>query len=525
MRSFLSDEIQQWLKEPRTVDGVTFQILSRPSGSLFAAPSGPGGGMKIEISYQQDITGIVDGVYFLYKAGPASSNRPIDFVTIRMSANAPATSLAATVATNAAARLLGLVPDFGLPIKLKGNSAIVLPNPAGFTKPPTLQVGIEVSVPGFEGALGDATLEIAPDGTAKIKDFQGITIPVVPPFPLGTTAFFIIAGGFSYDGQTNTLGLKVQISPGAQSIVVLDIDTDIALPLDPAKGITLTGRLLVDNEDIAGAECHISGSELSGRLTVPDKGQNANPPPGLSDILTADFQVKLDQSGLTADGIAVIYKVIHLNLDLLMAFGGPGSFKSSSRIGIDGINGTSTLSATYTKGFKQIELATTIFTEVDLKIFKTDANVEIHASYGRNTPETPATVNVRALGIDPIQMSIMLSDLTLDKIITALCANTDKLLKNVAKAAARWEADKKDLLAKWESHWRDTLHDQAQKWGIAALSVDNGGPIDKLLGGLATDGKRGGQWLETVWDTDTGDASEFINNPVGELKKLRGPRY
>ena len=151
---FLSDEIQQWLKEPRTVDGVTFQILSRPSGSLFAAPSGPGGGMKIEISYQQDITGIVDGVYFLDKAGPASSNRPIDFVTIRMSANAPATSLAATVATNAAARLLGLVPDFGLPIKLKGNSAIVLPNPAGFTKPPTLQVGIEVSVPGFRRRFG-----------------------------------------------------------------------------------------------------------------------------------------------------------------------------------------------------------------------------------------------------------------------------------------------------------------------------------------------------------------------------------
>ena len=122
--------------------------------------------------YQEDIKVEVEGLYFDYKAGPASSDRLMDYVEPNLSKIDFSKAAAGAIASNAANRLLASVPDFGLPIKIKDNSAKVIPNPGDPSKPPKIEIGVIVSVPGFEGASGDATLEISPS-TGEAEKLQG----------------------------------------------------------------------------------------------------------------------------------------------------------------------------------------------------------------------------------------------------------------------------------------------------------------------------------------------------------------
>ena len=97
--------------------------------------------------------------------------------------------------------------------------------------------------------------------------------------------------------------------------------------------------------------------------------------------------------------MALIYSLINLNLDLLLRFGGDGTFKSSQQLRLDGISGNSITSAKYSAGFKEIELTTTVFVEVDLKLFKTEATVEFNATYERGKDEPITVVTARARGV------------------------------------------------------------------------------------------------------------------------------
>ena len=127
---------------------------------------------------------------------------------------------------------------------------------------------------------------------------------------------------------------------------------------------------------------------------------------------------------------------------------------------------------------------------------------------------------MRELELAEVPIKGKLSDLTLAKITDELRKKTENMLKNVAKAAAKWEKDKKELLAKWESHWRNELHEQAKRYGVDALRT--GDPnVDKFLGDLSTTGKRAGGWVSDTWKDAGGAASDFVKNPVGTLKDIR----
>ena len=97
----------------------------------------------------------------------------------------------------------------------------------------------------------------------------------------------------------------------------------------------------------------------------------------------------------------------------------------------------------------------------------------------------------------------------------------DDILKNIAVAAAQWEKEKRELLASWENHWRESLHNEAKKLGLDSISTGDEN-VDRLLGDISREGKRGGAWVSDVWKGAGAEASETIKNPGKKLQGLPG---
>jgi hypothetical protein len=219
---------------------------------------------------------------------------------------------------------------------------------------------------------------------------------------------------------------------------------------------------------------------------------------------------------LTADGLVSLFQAAQWSMDLALKFDGNGSISAREQLTLCGADVEATLAARFTPGFKSIELKALLNVDVDLKLFRADASVQVEA----RSPGSPAvSVVARAVGAEAAFELERLDDLTPPRVAEELAKQLGNMLQNIAAAASEWEKDKKVLLASWDKHWKDEISDQAKRLGLDHW--DTGNPeVNRLLGQVAQDGKNLGGWLSDAGKNGGKEVSEFIKNPAARASEL-----
>lgn len=519
--AFLTTEFQQAIETPVQVGPVMLQILGPPSGPLF----GPGASIGVKVSYAGGYTIEATGLRLIPRQTPQGWTVTFD----------PGSSLKATNQTPAIAQaaldgIAGALPSFGLPVTLDGapkfQSLDHFPSP--------VIVPITASIPGFQDlpqAKASFELTIPLSGKPTLK-FTGASTQIeVPPYPLGTTPLVVTAITIGFAEGPNTLTLGLVITAGDVSVVTLNVAVKMALPFDPSKGFAIDGTVQIQdqgsNQTVGHVTAFISPKEITGTLTIPGSQKGDNNSNGASssigDVVNARFNFLLDREKLSADGLAVLFKVINMNASLLLSFAnGSGTFTGGESVEVLDFDGDASFSAGFTKGFKEIHAQFAVAVDVDLGIMRPRAMVTIGLDKGASDRLPVPKVTAAALGVSvDVPIDGDLKNLNLARIVQALRQRLGDALDNLGRAAATWEGQKTELFAKWESHWRDTLSAEAAKRGIGSISTGIP-PIDNLLGDLAKGIKNPAGWTSTAFKSADKSVTDFLKNlqtnPLDALK-------
>lgn len=459
-------------------------------------------------------------------------------------------------------QILGnLLKEVNLPIPIKIDGPLRFETDGA--NAPVLIIDVSVQVPGLEaftsllseGGKSNAGKSPGITGTLKIKpaalkpganlgsvisieDSRGfkLELPAGTPIILGTTGAQYTFQGFEIKranpSQPYNLGVDGLIEPAGASGSDVGLQVKIGAPLNAGGAIELSGQVLVLGEKVGDFTCKISDREVSGSLTFPS--EKAASSAVLSRIYRGKFNFKLDQDALSADGLAAMFEVAKANFSLFLSLKGKDSqFTSKSQLNLDGFNAEASVRAALTQRYKKLHIEASLWVDVDLLLYKPTARVDITADCADTARlALPAPfafdtlgVSASALGISVSwqQSNASLGSISLSDIEKRLRQQTDTMLSRLSAAAADWEAEKRDLLARWERHWSDTIYDQAKKYGVDKISTGNS-DVDGLLGKIASSGKQAGAWMSAVskgmgneWNNaraGAGDAYNSIKNAV-----------
>gem|GEM_PF-3122154 len=507
-RNFLENEIQaKYFDQPYTVGDVQFKLvrgdLTRP---LFSEAADIG----IVMSYASGIELRAHGLYFQYKSGSLPEPR-----FNRVKCEAP--DLAAL--SNLTLKSLGdAIPTLGSD---KMGIKIVKPEFLGFSGDAKGGIRFGIEIGGFldfaDVKLSADDIRVYPDGKrVDVKDLS-CNFPTVVP---------VANTGLIFDGYGLTLrprepqkqvSLKTFLATAAGGKQSLSLDIVITFGF-PIQQIEFEGALVLGRSEKIGkvtGRISLTGQEISGTLDIPDPKGGVLP---VGDIMKANFKFKLDREGFTADGLVSLYRSIQWQMDLALMFDGNGSLTASEKLNLCGVNAEASFATKFTPGFKTIDVEALLNANVDVKLFRVDATVQVKA----HSPGSPAIdVLASALGAKAEFTLDSLDDLTPLRVGEELAKQLGDMLANIAEAASQWEKDKKVLLANWDRHWKDELHNQAQRLGIDALRTGNP-EVDKMLGDLSRDGKALGGFLSDTGKKSGKEVSEFIKNPAAKVKDLPG---
>ena len=425
------------------------------------------------------------------------------------------------MAGSALTSLGDLIPaDLGLPIQLKnvrfngfGGEAAGKPGSLSFD----LEIGGFLE---FAKSLAFRATGVTIETNGKVTLAEGLT------FEDATTKVAVGTTGLLFDGyavtlnpqskdETLVLATHLASVAGGKDSVSLDLTARLGFPVDPAKGIKFEGVMRIggkQGEAVGKCEAAISSQRITGWLHVPEGGQLP-----LQNILEARFDFELNEQGFTANGMAALFGAIRSQVDMALRFDGSGHLAARDDFQISGVNVGATLLVEVQQGFRQVDLKADLAVNVDLKLFRADAAIAVEASSRDRIIHVVATT----MGATAEFEVDSLEAITPPLIAVELLKQMDDILGNIAVAAAQWETDKRALLANWENHWRDSLHNEAKKLGLDKVST--GDPnVDRMLGDISRDGKRGGQWVSDVWKNAGAEASETIKNPGEKLQGLPG---
>lgn len=500
-KRFADQEITKWLAEPREAGGIAFRIeKTDPSKSLFTEDAD----IRIVMEYQEGIAVSASGLYFKYREGQVPEPRFDKLKVDESSLN--------SLVNNGLKYLGDAIPaEFGLPIKISNPRFNDFSVTGG--KPPG-SLSFDVEIGGFLDFADTLKLEakdVTIDAQGKVTVEGGFTFKDdTTKIPIGTTG--LIFDGYYItlrpEDKEKTVTIGTHLAPASgDEVLALDINITFGFPI---KKIIYEGHLVLARvERIGKIDGEISAEHITGNLVIPS---GTTLP--IKEILQAEFHFELNKKGFTADGMVAIFGAAEANMDMALRFDGSGHFTATEQYRLAGVNVDASLRVDVEKGFKKISLEALLAVDVDLKLFRADASVLVNAA-----SDEGINVVARAMGAEATFEVDSLDDLTPHRIAQELLKEMDDILQNIAAAAAKWESDKKELLAKWEKHWRESLHNEAKKYGVDALRT--GDPnADRVLGDIAREGKQGGKWVSDVWKKSGKEASEFVKNPADKLASL-----
>jgi hypothetical protein len=501
-KSFVEEKIEGQLGKPQKWgDDLTFVIeKSDPTKSLFAADAN----LEVKIEYQDGISVKATGLYFKYRPNaipePCFDKMDVDKVSLN--------SL-----TQVGLKYLGdaIPADLGLPIKIKS------PQFNGFSpadgKPPG-SISFSVEIGGFLDFAKELVLsaeDVTISSTGKVT-VAGFKCPLPGQVFIGATGLIFDGGKIELRPQnrdeTVTIETHIAAASGKESLS-LDVKITFGLPLQSVK---YAGALvLADGAQLGKVEGEISGEHVTGSLSIP--GDGPLPP---REILEGKFKFELNKSGFTADGMAAVFGAVRFQMDLALRFDGSGHLNASHSFSIAGVDVEASLSVRVEAGFRRVEMEALLAVDVNLQLFHAEASVLVQAS-----SDSGINVVAKAMGASAEFRVASLNELNPKKIAEELVKELDDILSNIAVAAAKWEQDKRELLAKWEDHWRDTLHEEAKKYGLDSIAT--GDPnVDRMLGDMAREGKASGKWVSDVWKKSGGEAARFVQDPARTVRDLPG---
>lgn len=413
-----------------------------------------------------------------------------------------------------AADRLEIRPDIeGAAFDLIGDKLKHLPLPFKVGRPEfdrttgKVVVDVQFEVPGLEflvdacsGGLS-AKVAISLDGNAdpRVEVLQSNIEVRVPqsslsvPIP-GTTAVFVL-NGLGIDGvgtDDPNLNLTGQITPAPGSGQAISLNLNGTMPLRGETSLTLSGVAVVAGEDsgvaIGDFELTVSDRRVAGVITSPSEGR-------AGDItgFRGRFDFELTHDALTAEGFATIAEVLRINLDMVLNFSGDDSYlQASTELGIDGISGSGTFRAEVEEGFKKLKVYLSVYASVDLIVYRPTARIDIETTEPVNLvvpAATPMKVTASALGVSvSFDMDLKRGVDLLAEVESRLRKSLDLMFNRLASAAAEWEEEKREMFARWENHWRDTLSSEAAKYGVDKFSTGYR-PLDSALGQISEGGK------------------------------------
>lgn len=503
-KDFADREISQWLTQPREAGGVTFKILKTdPSKSLFS----PEADIVIQMEYGPGIVVEAHGLYFKYVDAAPHFEAVLDQEKMKVTTNLQA--LGQAQITKAANELLATIDG---PVTVKNFR---------FTDFGTRKAGLECRV---EVNLGEilplkagGNVLLTTDGKLKWTEALDMTYPCNPPIPVGSTPLGIhdIHGAWNPQAK-KAEGSDRQLKVGTtMSTVAAKTDEVIALNVNvafdfPVKAVDIDGQVTLGRTSIGDVwgTLDLSKVEADAEFKIPGKG-SAIP----ESVFAMTGKTKVTREGFDSVGNARLFGKDVDKSHLFIGTDGHGRFTAES-CQVCGVNLAPNLEAGFKPGFSDVWVRAVYSVDVDLRLFRADATVMIEASKDHGIQ-----VTARAMGSEATFSVDSLDQITPERIAEELLKHMDDMLQNIAAAAAKWEADKKELLAKWDSHWRESLHDEAKKHGLD--KVDTGNPaVNQILGGISSDAKWSGGVVSDVWKKSGAEAADFVKDPAASLSSL-----
>jgi hypothetical protein len=495
-KGFLEDElVKRYMQTPYTVGDFAFRFVKHdPTLSIFS----PDGGVDVVVDYSGygQVTG--SRLYFVYnKDGLPQPKRGNHFKW-----QPPDTK---AIVGNAFQLLGGAFSSVGVTsVKPDGQS------------PPNLKVGLDFGglLPLSPGLHLTATVDVSAKGQVTLVDLAGkygsLESPAAPISP--TVVLYTIGCGLDNATPKNMVFTGRFANPAATpESVYVDTSLTAPMPFDPNGTIKVSAQYVVGNSiKIAQFVGTISPKEITGDLQIPSPECDQAIAGPIKRIVNLHIHCAIDSKGLTAEGVAQLFSFINANVNLALRFNGSGFFQSVTTAKVGGFSALQTINTSFDSGFTNVAFRSSFTTTVDLGIMKADAVVEITSKVADAKKDLPSIgVTASALGATVPVPVLSLDQLTPEKVAEALGKQLGGMLQNTAKAAEKWAADKKELLARWDEHWRDTLSDEAKKYGLDKLPPDVSAGLRDL-----------GKWAAKTWGLADPAVVAFIANPGAELKKL-----
>lgn len=383
---------------------------------------------------------------------------------------------------------------------------------------PKLSAIVSIKVPGLEfltetiGGSISGTLEIAPgDISTPEAIFKRITIkdpfsfkgPSSGKIPIpGTPLALAVPPEFKLFVKDKKLEITADIVPADPSnvgagVVTLKIKVDLAFA--GKTRLPITGELLVAKQPIGKFEIEVANDGMSGSLIFPHPESNSRE---LKNVYNGVFSFKMDQKGLQAEGFATFLQIVKLNLDMFLSLDPDvDSFLIASQtLSIDGIQGKADFAARLTERMSKLHVAASVWVAVDLGVIRPEARIDITASCD-DTAKLAALgalafaegfqIRASAIGITIGFTVPDIKDISLSKIEQELRRQLGDMFDRLSATAANYEKEKRELFAKWERHWSETITNNAKKYGIDAIRTGNE-QLDGFLGDLSTGAKNAG---------------------------------
>jgi beta-lactam-binding protein with PASTA domain len=519
-RDFLESEVKaKYLNEPYDFGDIRLRITQRDfRKSLFS----PDADLTVSLEYSTIGYEVkARGLYFQYRAGELPR-----VCTDKMKVE---TSSLDALANTAIKSLGDALPDWGLPIQIKN------PRVSGFDDPDPSKRGalsfrvvvsfgelFDIKPANLISAEGDVTVhlngkvELGPDG---IKAGIQIKTPL-PPTPFMLDGYVLQLRPQNPDKQV-TIGTWLATSAGKEALS-LKVEISIGFPIT-TRGITIVGTLLCANVEIGTIEARITKEAITGKLRLPSEGS-----PIPKSVVNAEFDMRLDKTGFVSKGMASLFSLAEMQMDMMLKFDGEASLTAKQSLKLLGSAVDSNLDIKIEKGFKRAHLQANLMADVDLKFRRVKTSVAIDAMW----PRRPAVfVKARSAGME---VNLELDDLAPAELQRRLAEEflkqADQWQDMALEALADLEKDGHRLLAKADKQFRDDLARGARNAGLDRVSTGNP-VIDQRLGELAKDGKyaiawgaksreKSGQWLSDVRQNPGGTLTGSLKSLQADLSDL-----
>ncbi|MDB5305932.1 MAG: hypothetical protein JWO38_134 [Gemmataceae bacterium] len=521
-RAFVETELKKnYLNKPYPVGDVTFTLAQQDfTKSVFSADAN----LTLVVAYKAAGVELkAAGLYFRY--APGKLPEPVlDHVKVE------ATGVDALA--NKALKSLGdELPDIGLPIKIT-NPKVTDFDPKNGAKGGSLSFGVVV---GLDDSLGFGSADLAKITAAVVVsakgkvEVTGLGGTIKGQLPIGTTGLILDGGTIALKGKEKTVTIGTFICPatGGKEGISLDVALTFGFPIGKT-GLAYKGALVLARKEVLGT--------IDGVITKEKVTGNFESAAGLPFRLKK-CKFELNREALTASGtVEALYGAGNIVADLYEGFDGNGRFTVSEKFEIaKAVKTEASLAGSHTPGFKKIRLDGVLTVDVEAQPLGTfGAVVHITAT---NDPR-PVVQGTATVGDVTVEFKAANFGGVYDALKAALLQKRDALYKYLAdreKGARQYAADREKALDNW-------VYQNASKYGVDALRIDHGGPIDTMLGQKSQQLKNAGKQLADWRDTAGQDlahvghqagkeagnlaqgVSDFASNPVSTVSQVFGFR-